>query len=85
MTGTENWGGPIVTAGGLVFIGATQDKKFRAFDKETGILLWETILPGGGYASPATYMSGGRQFVTISVSSSEDNPAGQIIAFAIPE
>jgi len=85
MTGTENWGGPMVTAGGLVFIGATRDKKFRAFHKKTGILLWETDLPGGGYATPATYASGGRQFVTISVSASEDNPAGQIMAFAIPD
>ena len=52
-TGTENYGGPIVTAGGLVFIGATNfDKKFRAFDKETGKLLWETELPFAGNATP---------------------------------
>ena len=53
-TGTENYGGPIVTAGGLVFIGATNfDRKFRAFDKATGKLLWETTLPFSGNATPA--------------------------------
>ncbi len=85
MTGTENFGGPMVTAGGLVFIGATSDKKFRAFDKQTGDLLWETELPGGGYASPATYMSEGRQFITLAVSSGDRYPAGLIMAFALPE
>ena len=65
-TGTENYGGPIVTAGGLVFIGATNfDKKLRAFDKTTGKLLWETTLPFAGNATPATYEVGGRQFVVI--------------------
>ena len=55
-TGTENYGGPIVTAGGLLFIGATNfDRKFRAFDKATGELLWETTLPFSGNATPATY------------------------------
>ena len=64
-TGTENYGGPIVTAGGLVFVGATKDERFRAFDKRTGRLLWETALPAGGYATPATYEKGGRQYVVI--------------------
>jgi quinoprotein glucose dehydrogenase len=65
-TGTENYGGPLVTAGGLVFIGATNfDKKFRAFDKTTGALLWETTLPFAGNATPATYEIDGRQFVVI--------------------
>ena len=55
-TGTENYGGPVVTAGGLLFIGATNfDKKFRAFDKATGKLLWETTLPFAGNATPITY------------------------------
>src|SRR5216684_8126794 len=55
-TGTENYGGGVVTAGGLFFIGATNhDKKFRAFDKLNGKLLWETILPAAGNATPATY------------------------------
>ena len=65
-TGTENYGGPVVTAGGLVFIGATNfDRKFRAFDKRTGELLWETTLPFSGNATPAVYEVDGRQFVAI--------------------
>ena len=58
-TGAEGYGGPIATAGGLVFIGGTRDKKFRAFDKDTGALLWETTLPGVANATPCTYWSQG--------------------------
>ncbi len=66
-TGTENYGGPIVTAGGLVFIGATSfDKKFHAFDKSTGELLWEGTLPFAGNGTPATYEINGKQYVVIS-------------------
>ena len=64
-TGTENYGGPVVTAGGLLFIAATKDEMFRAFDKDTGELLWETKLPAGGYATPSTYMVDGKQYVVI--------------------
>ncbi|MBI1763022.1 MAG: PQQ-binding-like beta-propeller repeat protein [Acidobacteria bacterium] len=65
-TGSENYGGPVVTAGGLVFIAATNfDKKFRAFDKLTGKLLWETTLPFSGNATPATYQVNGRQYVVV--------------------
>jgi quinoprotein glucose dehydrogenase len=65
-TGSENYGGPIVTAGGLVFIAATNyDRKFRAFDKMTGNLLWETTLPMAGNATPITYEIGGKQYVVI--------------------
>ena len=64
-TGTEQYGGPIVTAGGLVFIAATQDAKFRAFDKSTGRLLWETTLPAAGYATPSTFSVNGKQYVVI--------------------
>ncbi len=64
-TGTENYGGPVATAGGLLFIGATKDEKFRAFDRTTGRVLWETSLPAGGYATPATYAVDGRQYVVI--------------------
>ncbi len=61
-TGSENYGGPVVTAGGLVFIGATiEDRKLRAFDKATGELLWETVMPGPGRATPAVYEVAGRQ------------------------
>jgi quinoprotein glucose dehydrogenase len=65
-TGSDNYGGPVVTAGGLLFIGATNfDKKFRAFDKLTGKLLWETTLPAAGNATPAVYQIGGREYVVI--------------------
>jgi quinoprotein glucose dehydrogenase len=88
-TGTENYGGPIVTAGGLVFIAATNfDNKFRAFDKTTGKLLWETTLPFAGNATPATYEAGGRQFVVIASGGGKaaDRPSGGIyVAFALPE
>ncbi len=87
-TGTENYGGPIVTAGGLVFIGATNfDKKFRAFDKSTGQLLWETTLPFAGNATPATYEVNGRQFVVIAAGGGKDSkhPSGGVyVAFALP-
>ena len=65
QTGTENFGGTIVTAGGLVFIGGTRDERFHAFDKSTGKLLWETQLPAGGYATPSTYSVNGKQYVVI--------------------
>jgi quinoprotein glucose dehydrogenase len=88
-TGTENYGGPIVTAGGLLFIGATNfDKKFRAFDKSTGELLWETTLPFSGNATPATYEVNGRQFVVIAAGGGK-NPksasGGVYVAFALPQ
>ncbi|WPP53549.1 outer membrane protein assembly factor BamB family protein [Catalinimonas niigatensis] len=84
-TGTENWGGPMVTAGGLVFIAATRDNKFRAFNKENGDLLWEYTLPGGGYATPATYMLEGKQFIAIAVTGGQEEPGGYILAFALPD
>lgn len=64
-TGTQNLGGPAVTAGGLIFIGATRDKKFRAFDKDTGKILWEYDLPGGGNATPSVYEIDGKQYIVI--------------------
>ncbi|MGP0017228.1 MAG: PQQ-binding-like beta-propeller repeat protein [Candidatus Sulfotelmatobacter sp.] len=86
-TGTENYGGPVVTAGGLVFIGATNfDKKFRAFDKSTGALLWETTLPFSGNATPATYEVRGRQFVVIGAGGGKDpksKSGGVYVAFAL--
>jgi quinoprotein glucose dehydrogenase len=88
-TGTENYGGPIVTAGGLVFIGASDfDKKFRAYDKATGELLWETTLPFSGNATPATYAVNGRQYVVIAAGGGKDpkSPSGGVyVAFALPE
>jgi quinoprotein glucose dehydrogenase len=86
-TGTENYGGPLVTAGGLVFIGATNfDKKFRAFDKSTGALLWETTLPFSGNATPATYEVNGKQFVVIAAGGGKDlksKSGGVYVAFAV--
>ena len=64
-TGTENYGGPIVTKGGLIFIGATNDEYFRAFDKKTGAEIWKTKLPAGGYATPITYQIDGKQYLVI--------------------
>ena len=64
-TGTFNIGGPLVTAGGLVFIGAAMDERFHAFDKSTGRLIWEYQLEAGGYATPATYSVNGRQYIVI--------------------
>ena len=86
-TGTENYGGPIVTAGGLVFVGATKDERFRAFDKRTGKRLWETTLPAGGYATPATYEKDGRQFVVIAAGGGKmGTPSGDAyVAFALPD
>ena len=86
-TGTENYGGPVVTAGGLVFIGATNfDRKFRAFDKATGALLWETTLPFAGNATPITYEARGRQFVVIAAGGGKDlnsKSGGVYVAFAL--
>jgi quinoprotein glucose dehydrogenase len=88
-TGTENYGGAIVTAGGLVFIAATNfDKKFRAFDKSSGELLWETTLPFAGNATPATYAVKGLQFVVIAAGGGKDPKSlsgGVYRAFALPK
>ncbi len=65
VSGTENYGGPVITAGGLLFIAATNDEKIRAFDLKTGQQLWEDKLPAGGYATPATYEVNGQQFLVI--------------------
>lgn len=65
VSGTENYGGPVITAGGVLFIAATNDEKIRAFDLKTGKQLWEDQLPTGGYATPATYEVDGQQFLVI--------------------
>lgn len=87
-TGSENYGGPIVTAGGIVFIGATlYDYKFHAFDAQTGKLLWETKLPYAGRATPATYMVDGKQFVVVTTGGGRYQIApakGVYVAFALP-
>ena len=85
--GTPNLGGPIATAGSVVFIGATLDHVLRAFDVETGRELWKGPLPGGARATPMTYQvtPNGRQFVVIAVGGSEDWGKGDyVVAFALP-
>jgi quinoprotein glucose dehydrogenase len=87
-TGSDNYGGPVVTAGGLLFIGATNfDKKFHAYDKRTGALLWETTLPAAGSATPSTYTINGRQYVVIVAGGGKnDAPSGaSVVAFALPQ
>lgn len=82
-TGLEGKSGPIVTAGGLIFIAGAEDKKFRAFQKSTGKLLWETTLPAMANATACTYMVKGRQYVALSVGGTKENPSGSIMAFAL--
>ena len=88
-TGAPNIGGPIVTAGGLVFIGATDDGKFRAFDKDTGEELWVTKLPASGMATPMTFLGKktGKQFVVIAAGGGnkyDKKFTGKLVAFALP-
>jgi quinoprotein glucose dehydrogenase len=87
-TGSDNYGGPVVTSGGLVFIGATVfDQKFHAYDKATGKLLWETELPFAGLATPSTYMVNGKQYVVIAAGGGQSStkPSGGVyVAFALP-
>ena len=87
-TGSENYGGPVVTGSGLLFIGATTyDSKFRAFDAKTGKVLWETTLPAPGNATPAVYEVDGRQFVVIGAGGGKWGApsGGSYVAFALPD
>lgn len=88
-TGTENYGGPTVTAGGLVFIAATNfDRKLRAFDKSSGKLLWEATMPNSGNTTPAIYEVNGRQFIVVAAFGGKGRPGqtgGAIVAYALPE
>jgi quinoprotein glucose dehydrogenase len=85
--GVPALGGPIVTAGGLVFIAASLlDDRLRAFDTETGKLLWEDKLPAGGQATPMTYAIGGRQFIVIAAGGykSDSTRGDYLVAYALP-
>ena len=87
-TGTQNFGGTIVTAGGLIFVGATKDEKFRAIDKNNGKILWETKLPAGGYATPSTYEVNGKQYVVIAAGGGGKNDTKKgdgYVVFALPD
>ncbi len=85
-TGIENYGGPVVTASGLLFIAATKDGMFRAFDKKNGQLLWETKLPAAGFATPSTYQVNGKQYVVIACGGTKlgTKKGNQYVAFALP-
>jgi quinoprotein glucose dehydrogenase len=86
-TGSDNYGGAVVTANGLLFIGATTyDNKFRVFDKLTGKLLWETTLPAAGNATPSLYVANGRAFIVIACGGGKnDAPSGgTYVAFSLP-
>jgi quinoprotein glucose dehydrogenase len=87
-TGSENYGGPVVTAGGLVFIAATNfDRKLRAFDKSTGKLLWETEMANSANSTPAVYEVNGRQFIALAAFGGKGRPnqnGGAIVAYALP-
>ncbi len=87
ITGTRNYGGPIVTKGGLLFIAATLDEKIRAFDKNTGNMLWEAKLPAAGYATPASYMVNGKQYIVIASGGGKlgTKSGDTYVAFALPD
>ncbi len=86
-TGTENYGGPVVTAGGLIFIGASADGMFRAFDKDTGEILWEHEIPFDANSTPSVYMAKGKQYVVVSAGGAKTNrpKGGLLIAFALSD
>jgi quinoprotein glucose dehydrogenase len=86
-TGTELYGGPLVTKGGLVFVAATKDEKIRAFDKRTGRQIWEAKLPAAGYATPATYAVDGKQYVVIACGGGKigSRSGDTYVCFALPD
>jgi quinoprotein glucose dehydrogenase len=86
-TGSENYGGGVITAGGLFFIAATShDSKIRAFDKANGKVLWEATLPAAGNATPAVYEANGREYVVIAAGGGKwgEHSGGSYVAFALP-
>lgn len=84
--GAESYGGPVVTASGLIFIGATPDSKFRAYDKENGNLLWETDLPAAAFTTPSVYSVDGKQYVVVTAGGGKMGLASgsQYLAFSLP-
>jgi quinoprotein glucose dehydrogenase len=86
--GSPNIGGPMVTAGGLVFVGAAMDRKLRAFDVKSGAELWSGELPAPGMAVPMTYEAGGRQYIVIAAGGNarvSPELGDAIVAFALPK
>lgn len=86
-TGAESYGGPVVTASNLLFIAGTKDRKFRAYDKKSGDLLWETLLPAAAFATPSTYEVNGKQYVVVACGGTKLGAAGgdSYVAFALPD
>ena len=84
ITGLLARSGPMVTAGGLVFISGAEDKKLWAFEKSTGKLVWETALPAANNANVCSYFVDGKQFIALSVGGTEENPSGYVMAFKLP-
>ncbi|MCC5937177.1 MAG: pyrroloquinoline quinone-dependent dehydrogenase [Lunatimonas sp.] len=86
LTGTESFGGPLVTGSGLLFIAATQDGKFRAFDTQNGDLLWQTVLPAAAFATPSTYSVNGKQYVVLACGGGRFNThkGDMYVAFSLP-
>ncbi|HTF28880.1 MAG TPA: PQQ-binding-like beta-propeller repeat protein, partial [Flavitalea sp.] len=87
QTGSESYGGPVITASGLLFIAGTKDKKFHVYNKATGELLWETTLPAAGFATPSTYQVNGRQYIVIACGGTKlgAEKGDSYVAFALPE
>ena len=86
--GSQSLGGPMTTAGGLVFIAATMDQHLRAFDTETGLLLWQSDLPAGGQATPMSYMVDGTQYVVQAAGGHAQfgtTIGDYVVAYALPE
>jgi quinoprotein glucose dehydrogenase len=85
-TGTENYGGPVVTETGLVFIAATADSKIRAFDKKDGKRLWEATLPAPGFATPSMYEVNGKQYLVVACGGGKlrTRSGDSYVAFALP-
>jgi quinoprotein glucose dehydrogenase len=88
VTGSPILGGPIVTAGGLIFIGGTMDHQFRALSADTGEVLWSVSLPASAHATPMTYESAGRQYIVIAAGGhakiSEEVQSDMLVAYALP-
>ncbi len=84
ITGTETYGGPVVTGSGLIFIASTRDERIRAFDKKTGKVLWEYQLPAGGFSSTITYEVNGKQYIALAAGGGRGaKPGGWYIAFGL--
>lgn len=87
QTGSESYGGPVITASGLLFIAGTKDKKFRVYNKANGDLVWETTLPAAGFATPSTYQVDGRQYVVVACGGTKlgAEKGDSYVAFALPD